>query len=88
MANPFFVIFFFNLKVLIGGTNAYPMLWRLCSDYEAETLGTVNEVPPVLSVLEITCSKRQSESKPDFDYLQNFLNLFNEGEQKREKYQK
>lgn len=45
------------------------MLWRLCSDYEAETLGTVNEVPPVLSVLEITCSKRQSESKPDFDYL-------------------
>ncbi len=63
MANPLF----WNLKVLFGGTNAYPMLWHLCSDYEAETLGTVNEVPPVLSVHELTCTERHSEAKPDID---------------------
>ena len=53
LVNPFFCLSW-NLKVLVGGNNAYPMLWPLCSDYEAETLCTVNKVPTDLSVHDIT----------------------------------
>lgn len=42
-----------QLKVLLGGTDAYPMLRHLCSDYEAKTPCTINQVCRVLSVHEI-----------------------------------